>query len=253
MNGIEYFWYVESDLPEGIGFDLFGRSHILTLCIVVAVVAGAAFLYRRKKRTFFIRCIAFFLPVLETVKILYLIGTGHMNIGYLPLHLCSLSIGLYPLFTVLKPGIMKECIGDFCCIVLLPAGLSALLFPDWTMYPIISFMSLTSFLWHTLQIMFPICLLCSQEARPLMKNIWRSLLLFLLFSIPIGIIDRITTCNYWFLLRPIRGTPLETIYQSAGPRGYLPILGLTAAAVVFITQSVISLIRFCFSPARKRE
>ena len=241
---LELFWYVEADLPDGVGFSVFDSSHILILLAALTVIILSALFYckSRKIRRRFLLFISFALPVLETGKILFLIFSGHMNIGYLPLHLCSLSIWLYPLFAVLKPGFIKECIGDFCCIVLLPAALMAILFPDWTMYPVISFMSLYSFLWHTIQILLPVCLLCSGEVRPILKHIWRSDLLFFLFSVPVGVFDYLTSCNYWFLLRPISGTPLETIYQTAGAAGYLPLLALTAAIVVLSAQLVISII-----------
>jgi hypothetical protein len=45
---------------------------------------------------------------------------------------------------------------------------------------------------------------------------------------------------------------LETIYQTAGPAGYLPVLGFTAAVVVFFTQMVISLFRWIFCSASKK-
>ncbi len=241
---LELFWYVEVDLPDGVGFFIFDSTHVLILLVAFTIIILSALIYCKNRgiRRYFLLIVAFALPILEAGKILFLVISNHMNLGYLPLHLCSLSIWLYPLFVVLKPGIIKECIGDFCCIVLLPAALMAILFPDWTMYPIISFMSLYSFLWHTIQILLPICLLCSGEVRPILMHIWRSDLLFFLFSVPVGIFDYLTSYNYWFLLRPISGTPLETIYQTAGAAGYLPLLALTAAIVVLFTQLVISII-----------
>ncbi len=242
---MNHFWTNESELPDNVGFELFSAVHIRMILVILVAVIGMAVLYRKQEkiRKPMLLTIAFLIPGLEAFKIGFLWTSGHMSIGYLPMHLCSLSIYLYPLYVVLKQGKAREIIGEFCCQMLLPAGISAILFPNWIMYPLLSYMSLNSFIWHALQILLPICLLTTGEAFPRIRTIWRSLVLLLIFSIPVWLFDRLTGCNYWFLMRPISGTPLQVIYQWFGQRGYLIGLFLLAAGMMFATQGIIAATR----------
>lgn len=237
------------------GFQLFGKEHVAMLAIITALTAVVVVMYMRHERIRrrLLLGIAFLLPTMEAVKILLLTYWGQMGLGFLPLHLCSLAIYLYPPVAVMKPGKTRTVIGGFCCTVLLPATIAALLFPDWTMYPILGVMSLLSFAWHTLQLMLPLCLLLSGEIRPRFRDLWKSILMLFLFSIPVYLFDRATGYNYWFLLQPVPETPLETLYQAFGEKGYLAALAGLAAAVICATQGVISAIGFLSRAARPRQ
>ncbi len=238
-----------------MGFQLFGKEHIAMLAVIAALTAFVVVMYVRheKIRHRLLLMIAFLLPTLEAVKILLLTYWGQMGLGFLPLHLCSLAIYLYPPVAVMKPGKIRAVIGGFCCIVLLPATIAALLFPDWTMYPIMGVMSLLSFAWHTLQLMLPLCLLLTGEMQPRFRDLWKSILILLVFSIPVYLFDRATGYNYWFLLQPVPGTPLEVLYQTFGEKGYLAALVGLAVAVICATQGVISAVRTLARAIRPRQ
>ncbi|MBQ6441508.1 MAG: YwaF family protein [Lachnospiraceae bacterium] len=237
-----------------MGFQLFGKEHIAMLTLIAALTASVVVIYARhqKLRHGMLLVIAFLLPILETVKILLLIRWGLMGIGYLPLHLCSLAIYLYPVAALLKQGKTRNVIGGFCCIVLLPATIAALLFPDWTMYPIMGVMSLMSFSWHALQLMLPLCMLIAGELCPAFRDVWKSILMLAAFAIPVYLFDRATSCNYWFLLQPVPGTPLETLFRAFGEKWYLLAYAGVAVAVIFLTQGVISVVRKVFDKPSER-
>ncbi len=241
MTDVNYFWYEESSLPPGVGFELFGKAHTAVIVLIIVTLTAAALYYYRARsgtRKLFLYAIAVFLPVLELLKIFFLIRKGSFGIGYLPLHLCSLSIYLYPLYVFLKQGRVKLFLGDLCCLILLPAGVGTVLFPDWTMYPLISFMSLSSFVWHTLQIMLPVCILAAGEAKPDFKSALKSILFLAVLAVPVYLFDRYFSCNYWFLLYPVPG-PFGLIYTVFGYSLYLPALIITAACIILITQTIL--------------
>ena len=233
---MKYFWLEESDIPEGVGFRLFGWEHIAVMMIILTVVILVAGLYRKRMvlRRRILIFIAIMLPLTEAARLLLLIAIRRFGIGHLPLHLCSVSIAAYPLYVLMKSGRIKAFLGDFNALVLLPAGLGAILFPDWTMYPVISFMSLSSFFWHLLQILLPLCIALAGEICPVVKIIPGCTAALVLLTVPVYLFDIHFHCNYFFLLRPVPG-PLEIVYDRLGPAGYLPDLAVMIVFIMLIT------------------
>lgn len=237
---MDLFWLEETDIPKGSGFLLFGTEHITAVVLSLISAWTLAFIYCRCKKSgkAILAVISILLPLTELSKIIFLQKTGHFGIGHLPLHLCSLSIILYPLYAIIKPGRIRDFLGDFACLVLLPAGLGAILFPDWTIYPVISFMSLSSFAWHTLQITLPLCIIIAGEVCPKPGSILYSIAFLLLITIPVYLFDRHFSCNYFFLLRPVPG-PFELVYDRFGIAGYLPALSILVVLIILITYGLI--------------
>ncbi len=240
MLTMDYFWSEERDIPEGVGFSLFGSGHLAVLALSAVIIFVWVYLYKRagKGRRPALIITAFLLPCLELWKILFLIRAGRFDIGHLPLHFCSLAIYLYPLYALTQRKIIKTVLGDFFCCVLLPAGIGALLFPDWTMYPLISFMSISSFVWHTVQIILPLCVLFTEEVCADKKSFLYCVILLIIPAVLVYIFDRVFNCNYWFLLYPVPGPP-EMIYDRFGADLYLPALAGMVLLVVFITWGIV--------------
>ncbi len=235
------FWREETDLPPGSGYALFGTEHFLTLFFAALFICFCAAVFRRmneKGRTLFLRITAVSLAGLDLLKILVLTGDGRMGIGHLPLHLCSMAVYLYPVIAFSRNRRVRGVLGEISACTLLPAGVSALLFPDWTMYPVISFMNLDGFVWHTLQVLLPLLLLLSGEIRPDIRHYWWNVAFLSALALPVWIFDSISGCNYWFLLRPVPGTPLETLFNAAGTVGYLPVLLITVSAVILAAYGI---------------
>ncbi|MBO4375458.1 MAG: YwaF family protein [Lachnospiraceae bacterium] len=236
---MDLFWLEETDIPAGSGFVLFGAEHLTAVAVAVIFAAAAALIYRRHEgaRKGILAAISILLPLTEVFRIIFLLRTGRFGIGHLPLHLCSLSIIFYPLYAMLRPCRIKKFLGAFSCLVLLPAGLGALLFPDWTMYPVISFMSLSSFIWHTLQITLPLCIWAAGEIRPEPQSVFSSIVFLGLVTVPVYFFDRHFSCNYFFLLWPVPG-PFELVYERFGITGYLPALAILVVFIILMTYTV---------------
>ena len=55
------------------------------------------------------------------------------------------------------------------------------------------------------------------------------------------IFDHAYNCNYWFMIRPVRGTPLQFIYDRFGTGMYLPALAMTVTAVNVLMYGILKI------------
>lgn len=278
MDVWDFFWTEESDLPSGSGFPQMGPAHLIFLAVTLLLICLFLLWFKKmtpKGKVVAIRIVALLLPLLEIWKLLLLKRSGHLGIGYLPLHLCSMTIYLYPIIAFLRgpsdknltkqqsssdsesdPELkesaefksnnsvrgLRAALSEIAVITLFPAGFAALIFPDWTMYPIWNFYSLHSFIWHALQVVMPIMCLILGWCRPRVSHIWMNALFLLLVGGAIYILDKHISCNYFFLLWPIKDTPLEWTYNAFGTEWYVLSLLILATVINLIMYGIISII-----------
>lgn len=251
MNKESYFWLEERDIPSGNGFTLWGNAHKVAIIVIVLIIVASIIMFERARRyrEMMLRSIAVLLPILEILKISVLTVHERMDLGHLPIHLCSIAIYIYPLIVFTGSEKVRQIFSEISVITLLPAAVCAIAFPDWTMYPIINFYSLHSFIWHMLQIIFPILCLKIGWCKPSIKNIWKNLVFLIICAGMVLIFDHICNCNYWFLMRPVSGTPLQNIYDIFGKRLYLPALALIVITVNVLMYGAVMF----FKPKAGRE
>ena len=221
----EYFWVTENTLPDGVGVTAYCAGHVIWLVCGFLAAAVCALVYRRLSvhgRRVFSVSLALVIAVSEVVKDTFLAVNGAFGVGYLPLHLCGLSI-----FACLADAFHPTELGRqlLYCLVL-PGALAALLFPDWLRYPLCSFQSIHSFTIHILLITYPIMKLPCGELRPDWKKLPRCFLLLVCVAAPVYVFNKVFGTNFMFLNWPSAGSPLELFAQWLGNPGYL--LGLAA-------------------------
>ncbi len=233
LDRSSYFWLEERDIPSGSGFISWGSAHKTVIIVIVLLIATIILFEKNRNRygEIILKSIAVSLPLLEILKISVLRFHDRMDIGHLPIHLCSIAIYIYPLIVFTHSEKIREVLSEISMITLLPAAVCAIVFPDWTMYPIINFFSLHSFIWHMLQIIFPLLCLRIGWCKPSIRHIWKNLIFLIIFAGLILIFDHAYNCNYWFLMRPVSGTPLQIIYDRFGTKLYLPALAVIVTAV----------------------
>ena len=135
----------EGQIPAGEGFTLLGWQHLLMLAILGAFTVLSLRWMRRLhtgELNRLLRILGGVMLGLEVLKDFILAVIGAFSVGYLPLHLCSLAM-----FVCLYYGAhpwSKNC-GQILYSVCFPGAMCALLFPDWTMFPILHFQSIHSF------------------------------------------------------------------------------------------------------------
>ena len=99
-------------------------------------------------------------------------------------------------------------------------------------YPPVSFISIESYLFHFLIIVYIVSSIINKEIIPGMKG-WYVNILFLAATVPgVYLFDIKHNANYMFLLSPVKGSPLEWCMKLLGHDLYL--VGYAAIAVIVV-------------------
>lgn len=221
----QWFWMERHDLPEGLGYPAFGKTHLLTLFFCLLFVILSAILFsrsNRKRQSLTLRFIPLLLLAMEIGKSLFLWSLGRYNRYYLPLNLCSLGIPVFLLQQFCRPGRWKEFWSQLSLSIIPLGGLVALLAPNWIdKYPPLNFLSLHSYLWHCLLLLFPLCLRISGQAKLEIRRWYVSLFLLAVLFPMMRLINRALDANYLFVSSPHTGTAFDVIGEKMGDPGYL--------------------------------
>lgn len=221
MNPSLYFWKEIHDLPAGIGFGLFSRQHFAALlCCALGIAAVLRFFlkFSKKRQDAFLKTVALSLLTGNLLRDLFLLAVHRMSLAYLPLHLCSFAIFVYLLQAFLPDRFLffRKALGEIGLVLLMPGTICALIFPDWTAYPLWNFMCLHSFIWHAVLVFYPLALFMSRRIQPSIRHLWYPILYLCILVPPTAIFNHFTGCNYLFIMRPPKGTPLELLYSLLG-------------------------------------
>lgn len=240
---MQYVFTPESQLPAEVGFSHFDRGHLTVLMVLALVSAAVVFWGCRQpeeRRLKLEKAMALTMLVLELLKDFILAQIGAFNLGYLPLHLCSMAMFIC-LYWAWHPW--SEGAGQLLWSLCFTGGMAALLFPDWTDMPLWHFQSIHSFLYHALLVQFSLLAVVSGQARPSLRNAWKAGAFLAAAAVPVYAFDRAFGMNYMFLLRPVPGTPLELCARLPGQGGYLVGYALLVAVVLVLLNLPFSLLR----------
>ena len=217
---MKIFFAPESELPADVGFTLYGGSHICALLLCALLAAALCLRYRgldsggrRRLRL----AVGWLVLLCEAAKDINLLAQGAFSVYYLPLHLCGLAVFL-SFAHALQGG---DTLGNLLYGTCMPGALFALLFPDWTAYPVWAYHSAVAFLVHTLLVVYPLMQVLGGDIRPRVRRLPKCFLLLLAMAAPVYAFDRIFGANYMFLLLPAPGSPLEWFAALLGVPGYL--------------------------------
>ena len=222
---MEIFWKQQDDIPEGMGYPLFGAAHLLSVGSTLLFIVLLIFYTRRledKKQRQFLKLLPVLMFGMELGKDAFLVSVHRFGIGYLPLHICSIGIFVFLLAEWLPWRCAKEVFGEISFIIIMPASLAALLFADWTVYyPVLNFMNIYSYIWHGLLILYPILLKMRGEITPSIRHFHFCLLFLCIVVPPIYAFDKHFGCNYFFVNWPVPNSPLSLMASFMGNPGYL--------------------------------
>lgn len=214
-----YFFLYETQLPKGIGFLLFGKAHLSWICFIIVSLCIFLYFYRtynKKKQNQVLKIIGCSLMFLEVVRSIFLWQIHFLSVYELPLHLC----GLAGLFCLLEAYTKLDWISHTIYAACLPGTIGALLFPDWTMYPMFNIINIQAFVFHALVVFYASAMLMNGY-RPRIKKLYEPILFLLFLAIPIYIFDLYFQANYMFLQVPSKGSPLIFIKDLTGEKWYL--------------------------------
>lgn len=217
---LEYFFTYCDDIPEGMGFSMFGWAHILWLLFLLAgICVCLKCIGRCEKRAadIWIRCIGSFLLFLIVFRIAVIVLMGKMSVYELPLHLCSMA----GILCFIHAWWNIWWIGQVLYTLCLPGTVFALIFPNWTEYPAVHWITIQSFLFHGGIVLYVVSQLKRGMIKPRFRDIRQSLL-FLLVTVPIiYIFDGYFRVNFMFVRIPSSDSPLSWMARYMGVPGYL--------------------------------
>jgi hypothetical protein len=231
---LKYFWTFRKDLPHRMGYQHFTPKHLFMLALIGILVwwlSGKFARADRKTQERVLKVIPVVMLVMETCKDMLLYREGWFSVNYLPLQLCSLGAFVFLIHAYARPGKVRAFFAEVAFVLIMPASLCALFFPNWnTYYPLLNFFSIHSYTWHFLLLLYPWCLKRAGMVEPRMSHIWYEVLFLCCVVPPVLIFDKHFHVNFMFVNWPAEGSPLEWMEQVFGNPGYL----LPYAIVIFL-------------------
>ena len=233
-------FFVTSDhIPEGVGFQAYGLTHILWLLAGAAFWVAACVFFKTlsdDQRKTALKILGIYIFAQEMVKNLVLIIMGEFSWGYLPFHLCGINILLIA-FDVLK---QTKIVRSFLYYFAIPGALLALLFPNWTEMPVWNFFHLHSFTIHILLVLYPMLLVTTNQAATDLRSALKSVALLVISAIPVYGLNLLWDTNFMFLMKPDSGNPLEMFEKLLGSHLWgFPILLPVVILVMYLPAYLI--------------
>lgn len=231
------FFKYWDELPNDSGFTLFGAVHIGWLAVITVTICITTYHFRKLSQESKIKILKTLTLIslgLEAVKDIFLTVTGHMGVQYLPLEMCGLAIFVELAYAFTR----ADFLGEIMCIISMPGALAALLFPNWTRYPLLNFLHIDSFLLHGILVAVPILTVSSGVYLPKIKNIFK-VFIFLIIVVPIVYLtDAWQGTNFMFLDHPSKGSPFTGVYEKWGYSGYMLVYAFTVLICIFVMYGV---------------
>lgn len=209
------FFITSEKIPEGVGFQTFGLTHILWLLAGLIFCTAMCILHRKlpaNKRKRLLTVLGTYIFLQEMAKNLVLIFLGEFSWGYLPFHLCGVNILLIAFDTIKQTKIARSFLYYFS----IPGAALALLFPNWTEMPVWNFFHLHSFTIHILLVLYPLLLVTTGQVSTNLKSALKAVGLLVAMAIPVYFLNRLWGTNFMFLMRPDTGNPLELFEKLLG-------------------------------------
>lgn len=243
-----YFFSFETEIPYGLGFRLYGIKHLLWLAGILLFLLSFCLYFRRqndRRKNNLLNLIVILALCFTLGQDTILTATDKMNIRMLPFHLCDLATFIYLIQRLYR----SRFLGEISACLLMPGALSAILFPEWTRYPMLNFMTIHGFLYHTLIVLYPLLLLCDRQICPRLSHIWQPVVFLVCLVPPIYLFDTVFQSNYMFLRYAPAGSPIKLLENLMGNPGYL----LGYAGMIFLLLLLVYALFELFCRLRNRR
>ena len=241
------FFTYQNNLPPGVGYELFSPSHIVTMtvCIFLIFVIVTWYIKSDDARKLCIRKVTATIPViLMIIRLVYAVVCGVPIIYELPLHLCSMT-GIFCFvfeFGLKDSSYARSLLGQSLYSLCLPGALMAIIFPDGTIYPIIHYISLESYLFHLLIIAYICIRIADKGIIPNVREAYKCILFLLVIVPPVYIYNLVFNTNFMYVIVPSSGSPLFGFYKTGGTAGYRIGFAFVVVAVIYLMNLVFVLI-----------
>ena len=232
------FFVTSDNIPEGVGFQTFGLTHILWLLAGLFFCVAACVFYHKlseDNRKIMRTVLGVYIFLQEMAKNLVLIFLGEFSWGNLPFHLCGINILLIS-FDIIK---QTKVVRSFLYYFSIPGAALALLFPNWTDMPVWNFFHIHSFTIHILLVLYPLLLVTTNQVSTDLKSALRGTALLVAMAIPVYGLNLLWDTNFMFLMEPDSGNPLEMFEKLLGSHLWgFPILLPVVILVMYIPARI---------------
>ncbi len=232
------FFVTSDNIPDGVGFNAFGLTHILWLLAGLLIWIVACIFYNNlstKKQKIMLTVLGAYIFLQEMVKNLVLIILDEFSWGYLPFHLCGINILLIA-FDIIKE---TKIVRSFLYYFAIPGAALALLFPNWTEMPVWNFFHIHSFTIHILLVLYPLLLVTANQASTDLKSALKGTALLIAMAIPVYFLNLLWDTNFMFLMKPDSGNPLEMFEKLLGSHLWgFPILLPIVILIMYIPTRI---------------
>ena len=222
-----YFFSDPKDIPEDLLWTAYGPEHFAWLIAMatIGIIACKTFVRASaEKQDKALKGLALWIVIQEILKDILHYYAGTLELEHLPLHICGISI-FFTLWYAFRPGKLN---GAYVYGMSMPGAAAALLFPNWTEYPVWHFSAINSFTIHGELIIFALLALTSGRLKPDIRQIPKMTAIMIALAVPIYFLNKKWGTNFMFISDPSPGSPLMPLYGIFGD-GYV-----IAAAILLI-------------------
>ena len=232
------FFVTNDHIPEGMGFQAFGMTHILWLLAGFVFCFVACLFYRKlsaDKRKRALKVLGIYILLQELVKDIVLLVLKEFSWGHLPFHLCGINI-LLIVFDTIK---QTKPVRSFLYYFAIPGALLALIIPNWTKMPVWNFFHIHSFTIHILLVLYPLLLVTTNQVSTDLKSALQGTALLIAMAIPVYGLNLLWDTNFMFLMKPDSGNPLEMFEKLLGSHLWgFPILLPVVIFVMYVPARI---------------
>lgn len=228
-----FFSVSANEFESDSGFKLLGIYHLSWILAIITIALFLSLGYKfasKKCRRVILFAVSGGMLITEAVRQIILFYIGESAVGYLPLHLCSINMFVCFFYSIKY----SEFTGELLYALCLPGTIMALLFPNWTSLPTISFITITSFIIHGLLFIYPIILLINRSIKPNFKRLPMVFSVLLIYAVIIYYFNKIYNTNFMFLNGAGEGNPLTVFEDKLGNPGYFIAFPIFLTAVWFV-------------------
>ncbi len=207
----DYFFSNPELIPKSLLWSIFSKEHLIWLFSIFIFILCMCRIFKKTDFNVQNKILKFFavlIVIQEILKDIFHYIAGTFTLEHLPFHLCGISIFITFLYAF-KPGKLN---GEYLYALSLPGALAALIFPDWTNYPMFHFSNINSFTIHTWLVVFVAMLLYSGRLKPNYKELIHVGVFIGVLAVPIYFLNKLWSTNFMFLNIPAPVSPLEFLY-----------------------------------------
>ena len=237
----DYFFSDPNDVPQDALWNAYSWQHFLWIFAMGLIIFFACRSFRKandETQRKVLIYVAVLILIQEIVKDILFAYSGQFSLTHLPFHFCGISI-FFSLWYALKPNDLNAA---YVYGMSMPGAFCALIFPNWTNFPLIHFSAINSFTIHGELILFAMLAVTSGRLIPKFREIPRLFAVIVAMAIPIYFLNKRWDTNFMFISDPSPGSPLMPLYDLFGD-GYV-----IAAAVLLVIVWIL-----LFLPWRKKS